>query len=616
MPSQRARRPLPRLNLFPARILTALLLPGFASGAFAGTASEKLRSEPSAFLRSFAGSPVDWNLWSGEALDRAKREQKPIFLFMGFFSSELARAMRRQTFSNRDTAEWLNQRFVCVLVDREERPDLASLYQAYVGDVKQQSGWPLNVWLTPELQPYEGATYLSPSEDWGRPGFLKQAKEALDAWVADAAGCRRRAAEAVAQLTPATRTAQPSAWSIDRNTARLSAAADAWRQSFDPARGGYSDPPKLPEPELTRFLLRRPKGDREAALRTLRALSTSAVRDPLDGGFFRYASDAAWRLPYPQKVLADQARVALAFLDAAQGADTRTFERCARGALDFALSRLARPDGIFAAVQDATGDEFAGYYAWTESEIDKVLGADSPAFKKAHGAEPGGNVPAADDPSGVYASRNLLVSSTAEDRGDAASAARLLAQRDLRPPPPLDERATAGANGLMLAALARTGAQLGDPRYLKEAKRTLGAVKAAFLLPDGGLRHLPGSSGPGAPEDYAALALGCREFARAAHDGGADALAERLLARLATEFYDPGSRRYFAAPPGSEPGLFVRPYSLGDPLSAEALVVLARAPRERGMAIAAGLLDALDEGNIQSPGDDLLALAWFAEPGK
>jgi hypothetical protein len=594
--------------------LAALLASTLAASAFAGVASDQLRGEPSAFLRANAGSPVDWMPWGAAALARAKGEHRPVFLFIGSFTSELARAMRRQTFANTDTAQWLNQRFVCVIVDRDEHPDLACLYQAYVGDVKQLSGWPLNVWLTPDLQPFEGAAYLSPSEDWGRPGFLKQAKLAWDSWAADPGGCRKRAAEAVAQLAQAARSAPPAAWTMERSKSRLSAAADAWRDSFDSAQGGFGDPPKAPEPELVRFLLRRSAEDREAALKTLRALSTSAVRDPLDGGFFRYATDGAWHLPYAQKVVSDQARIALAFLDAAQGADARTFEACARGALDFALRRLERSDGTFAAAQDATADEFSGYYAWTEAEIDRALGPASPAFKRAHGVEHGGNVAPADDPSGVYASKNLLRSGADSNPRLAESAAKLLALRDRRPAPPREDRATAGAQGLMLGALARAGAQLGDSRYLSAAKRTLGAVKKNFLRsPDGGLRRMAGSAEPAAADDYAALALGCREYARAAGDKGANALAERLLARLDREYYDPSGRRYFGAPAAPNPWMFVRPYATGDPPSAEALVILAGASRARTRDVAAGLLDSLDEANAQAPGDQLLALALFAE---
>jgi uncharacterized protein YyaL (SSP411 family) len=578
--------------------------------------AEQLRGERSAFLRTFADSPVDWMKWGEPAFDRARRERKPVFVFMGQFTSELARAMRLQTFANLKTAQWLNQQFVCVVVDREERPDLAALYQAYIEDVRQLNGWPLNLWLTPELVPYDGAAYLSPSEEWGQPGFLKQAKQAIDAWVGDPAGCRRRAAEAIAQLkAPAQSTSNP--WTAERSALRLSAGADAWRDNFDPSHGGFSEPPKTPEPELARFLLRRTPADRDAALKTLRALAESAVRDPLDGGFFRYASDVAWHLPYPQKALSDQARVALAFLDAAEGADTRSFEQCARGALDFALGRLGRRDGTFASALDATGPTYAGYYAWSEAEIDRALGGDSAAFKRAHGVESGGNVPPTDDPSGLYASKNLLRACAVTDAKLAADAARLLALRDQRPAPLRDERATTGSQGLMLAALARAAEQLHDSRYLAAAKKTLGALKRAHpKASEGGLGRLEGSPEPAAAIDYAGLALGCRLYAHASGDKAAGTLADRLLARLDANYFDPIARRYFGAPRALGPGLFTRPLAWAEPEAPESLTLLAGPSPDRARALAGGLLDSLEEASAQAPGDQLLALALYADrPG-
>jgi uncharacterized protein YyaL (SSP411 family) len=358
------------------------------------------------------------------------------------------------------------------------------------------------------------------------------------------------------------------------------------------------------------MLLQSPE-DRKDALETLRALATSAVRDPLDGGFFRHASDAGWRIPYQQKTLADQARIALAFLDGAMGTDASSFGQCARGALDYALSRLSLHGGTFASAEDATGDDFAGYYAWTEAEIDTALGADSQAFKLAHGVLPGGNVPASDDPSAQYAQKNLLRSLADTDARQAADAARLLAVRDRRPFPPRDDRASAGAHGLILSALARAGEQLGERRYLAAARRTLEAVKAGFLLSqDGALRRMEGSALPAAADDYAALALGCQDFARAANDRDAAAFATLLLAQLDARFYDPASSVYFGAPKPPGPGLFMRPLAAEDPPTAGPLALLANASHAR--ASAAALSASLDESSAQAPGDQLLALALFA----
>jgi uncharacterized protein len=588
------------------KTISFLLLSAQMTGAFAGPAASRLQGESSAFLKAFADSPVEWMPWGDAAFAQAKAGQKPVFLFIGSFTSELSGAMRRQTFANPKNAEWLNKHFVCVVVDRDERPDVAALYQAYILNLKQLTGWPLNVWLTPEFQPFEGATYLSPSEDWGAPGFLKLANQAQTAWDTNPAGCRKRASESVAQLAPPQSPAS-LVWSAEKTRARLAASAAAWRATFDPAQGGFGDVPRSPEPELIRFMLLQSPADRDAALRTLRALATSAVRDPLDGGFFRHAADAAWHIPYQQKTLTDQARIALAYLEGAQGPDARTFGLCASGALDFALSRLALADGSFASAQDATGDELAGYYTWTQAEIERILGGRAGNFDAAHGVLADGNIPAGDDPSAQYAHKNLLRSTEDVDEGDCAL---LLAARDKRGALPRDDRATAGANGLMLSALSRAGSQLGNPHYAGAARKAFAAIKRDFLVSeDGTLRRLAGSPLPANADDYAALALGCSDFAQAAHDKDALELSHRLLAQLNARFLDSAGGTYFGAPNPAGPGFFIRPFGVDDPPSAESLAVACGGAHAKD--VAAALSESLEESSVQAPGDQLLALAQF-----
>lgn len=582
----------------------------FSLCALAANAANPLAGESSAYLQSQATSAVNWLPWGDAAFAKAKSEARPVFLFIGSASSELSRAMARQTFSNAETAALLNKNFVCILVDREEHPELVSLYQTYLSEVKQLTGQPLNIWLTPELLPYEGAAYLPPTEEWGKSSFLKILQQAQAAWTSDAAGCRARAKEAVAQLATVVKPTAPAASSPEKAKARLQTAADSWLAQFDATNGGFTDAPKNLEPELTRFLLRESPPDRDAALFTLRALATSAVRDSLDGGFFRYAADARYRLPYPQKTLTDQARIALAFLDAAKNDTAKDFVPAARGALDYALKKLARKDGTFDAAEDATGDEYAGYYAWTEAEIDVALGADSAAFKKAHGVESAGNITADDDLSGKLKGKNLLRATLTVDSVDMAASAKLLALRDQRPSPPRDQSASAGVHGLLLAALSRAGEQLNEPRYLKTAAQLFDAIKKNFLLsPDGDLRRLRGSPVPAVPVDYTALALGCREFSRAAHRPDAGELATRLLALAATRFYDATSGRYYVLSATLPPGIFVRPWAVGDVPSAESLAIQAGAPSDQMKTISAALAASVDEVSAPPSGDVLLALS-------
>ena len=598
------------MNPMTNRFSSALILFVFLLGATVGRPASKLGGEPSAYLQAQAESAVEWLPWGEAAFARAKSEQKPVFLFIGSFASELSRAMGRQTFSNAETAAMLNQTFVCVIVDREEHPELVALYQTYLSVVKQLTGQPLNLWLTPDLLPFEGAAYLPPTEEWGKSSFIKVAQQAKAAWTSDAAGCRARATEAMAQLAASSKSPSPAASTPEKTKARLTAAADAWRAQFDAANGGFTEAPKAPDPELLRFMLKQSPADHDAAIFTLRAIAASAVRDPLDGGFFRYATEARWHLPYAQKNLADQARIALAYLDAAQGDEAKIFAPAARGALDYALARLARPDGTFDAAEDATGDEFAGYYAWTEAEIDAALGADATAFKHAHGVETAGNISADDDLSGKLKGKNLLRATLETSAGDTAAAARLLAVRATRPALLRDQSASAGVHGLLLAALVRAGEQLNEPRYLKAATSLFEAVKKEFVLSKAGdLRRLRGSAAPAAPVDYAALAVGCREFSRAAHRPDAGEMAARLLALAGSRFFDAVSGRYYVCAPTLPPGIFIRPFAVGDVPSAEALTLLAGAPPDQTKAIVAGMSASLDEAAVPPPSDVLLALS-------
>ncbi|MEO7414512.1 MAG: DUF255 domain-containing protein [Opitutaceae bacterium] len=594
------------MRQWPLAVLSGvILLHAWASGA------ERLRGEPSAFLQLNASSPVDWAPWGEDAFARAKREQKPVFVAVGAFLNELSDAMRQQTFARSETAEFLNRNFVCVLVDREEHPEVAAMLFAYLARVKQSGGWPLNVWLTPELLPYEGGAYLPPSDEWGKPGFMKVAQQAKQAWANDPAGCRERAGEAAellrtAEAMPA-RSGRVSPAALQVGLVR---AAFSWRERFDGENGGFGEPPKNGEPELLRFLLRQSGEDREAALLTLRRMANSGLRDPLDGGFFRGASDPAWNVPILQKTLMDQARLALAYLDGAKSsaADGATFRTAARGALDYALLRLALPDGTFAASEDGTTGESSRYYSWTAEEIDTLLGKEAATFRRAHGVESSGNVPAEWDAAGHFTGKNLLRSKIPDT---PLGVERLRAARGRRRAPLRDDRGTSGAHGMLLAALARAGEEVNEPRYRAAAKNLFHVIDKEFLLSSAGeLRRLRGAGFPASPADYAAVILGCRTFARTAEGSGAGASAEKFLAALKSRYLHSVSGSYVAAPEVLPPGLFFRPPALQEALMTEALLLLASSGvAGEGTLSLEALLDVLAEGNEAVPGDILLALS-------
>ncbi len=577
-------------------------------------ASPDLAQSASAFVRSQAGAKINWEVWNDDLPRRAKAANKPVFVFIGSFLSELTRATCRQNFENAATVAYLNEHFLCVIVDREERPDLAVSAQSFLSAVKQTSGWPANIWLTPELRPYDGGGYLPPSEEWGKAGFGKVARQAGETWAGNPASCRTQADEAVSMMASAARPDELPKLTPTVLKEKLAGATAAWRDSLDATNGGFGSPPKNVEPELLRFLLRSGATERNAALATLRAADRGAIHDPVDGGFFRYTTDAAWGVPYPQKTLADQARIARAFLDAAEVTSDATLAAPARAALDYALNRLARPDGSFAAAEDGTADELIGYSTWTEADLDAALGKDSAAFKQAYGVKSGGNVSVDEDPSNHFQGRNFLFRATPP--GDKAVEAilasaldRLRAIRAKHTVPSLDDRATTGAHGLMLAALSRAAAQLKEPRYLDAAQRLYAAVQKQLLVSPDGLRRLAGSTAAASPADYAAVALGCREYARAAKNPDADKLADRLLASAGRQFFDVAQGRYLIAPATMPAGIFVRVPATNDPVTAESLAVQAGAPADQVAAMTAALSASLLIEGVTVPGDVLLALS-------
>ena len=594
------------------RRLAALALIVGGGGTAARAADSPLAGAASAFVRDQAGSAIQWQTWDEKTLRRAKEEGRPVYVFIGSFLSELSRATTKQSFATPEVIELLNQNFICVLVDRDEQPDLAACAQHYLRTVKQLDGWPAHLWLTPELQPFEGGSYLPPSEEWGKSSFIKIARQAKDAWTADPAACRARAQEAVkALLKPF---ADITAAGSENIPEKLTAAAKAWTDTTDAAHGGFGEAPKTPEPELLRFLLRQSPADREIALKTLRAIANGAIHDPVDGGYFERATDAAWKMPYFQKTLTLQARLALAFLDAVQLSGDKSFASAARGTLDYALARLSLADGGFAAAQDGTGETAAGCFAWTEAEIDAALGTDAAVFKSAYGVVAAGNVSAEEDSSGALTGKNLLyrITPVGEATAETAlteAAAKLRTVRARRPALPRDERATAGAHGLMLAALSRAGAQLAEPSYLDAAKLLLATVKKDFITTaTGDVRRVRGSAAAGAPADYAALALGCREYSQAAKHKESDALATQLLVRASQLFLDAASGRYYAAPAELPVGIFTRAPAAVDTLSAEALALQAGTSADTAKTLTAGLVATLENAPT-APGDVLLALA-------
>lgn len=608
---------------------------GFASLlllSFSVRAAEKPAEEPtgSAFVRAHENQAVKWLPWGDEAFRRARTEAKPLYVSIGAFTSELSRAMAVQSFGQPETAEFLNENFVCVLVDREENPAIASLYRTYLRTAKQLEGWPLNVWLTPELTPIEGATYLPPSEEWGKPGFMIVAKQVANAWQADPAAQRQKADEAVANIAAAEESFAPppvSSAEIDRLIAEGTAA---WKAKFDATHGGFGEPPKQLEPELLRFLLRDP-AHRDLALETLSAMIDGGIRDQLDHGFFRQSSDAAWRQPYLQKTLVDQARMALALLDAAKHSKDPRYAEAARNALAYVLLFFGNARTGFGAAHDATGASTSGSFLWTMDEMQAVLGErEGRNFARTFGVTEEGNVPADVYPVGADAKKSVLYRAT--PRGSKMAEAeiqrtanKLMHFRRLRVPPRIDPNGTTGAHGLMLHALARAATELNEPRFKDPVEQTFVHIRNNLRTPDGGLRRLKGSEIPAAPEDYAFVIDGMLALNAATGDKEALALAEALRTEADNQFFDATSGRYFANRSAVTPGIWARVHvptpSVGELPSAEAYMAVAlcshgasagKPEAELSTLIAAIAAEVRDSGDAPR-GELLLALRAYRE---
>jgi uncharacterized protein len=433
-----------------------------------------LAQETSPYLRQHAGNPVDWLPWGPEALSRAREHDRPLLVSIGYSACHWCHVMERESFEDPRTAELMNENFVCVKVDREERPDVDALYMEAVHGMTGTGGWPLNVFLTPEQLPFYGGTYFPPDSRGGMPAWTQVLQAIAEAWSEQreeirAGGERlRERLSGAAALEPSTEPFDAS--SLDDALARLA-------ERFDQRHGGFGGAPKFPPASALEFLLARasvrpdplatPAAD--MALRTLGAMAAGGIHDILGGGFHRYAVDGSWTVPHFEKMLYDNALLARAYLHGYQASgESRLLEICT-GTLDWALREMRAPEGGFYAALDADSGGVEGrFYVWTAAELEGVLGEDAGPAIAWLGVTERGNF---EDPHHPQPGLNVLT-----DRGPRPEAAereriraRLLAVRETRERPGLDDKRLTSWNALMIAALADAGSALPDSPYLEAA---------------------------------------------------------------------------------------------------------------------------------------------------
>ncbi|HTE66090.1 MAG TPA: thioredoxin domain-containing protein, partial [Candidatus Binatia bacterium] len=392
----------------------------------------RLAGETSPYLLQHANNPVDWFPWGGDALARATLLDRPIFLSIGYAACHWCHVMERESFEDEATARLLNERFVAIKVDREERPDLDSIYMAAVQAMTGSGGWPMSVFLTPDGAPFYGGTYFPDRPRHGMPSFNQVLEGVSLAWANDRGEALAASQRLVSALAEQNRTAIPGAGpAIDRGL--FEAVHDALMSSFDTRNGSWGGAPKFPQPMTIEYLLRRiALGDRrpEAIVRfTLDKMADGGIRDQLGGGFHRYATDQRWLVPHFEQMLYDNAQLARVYLHAWAVLGEERFERyrdIATGVLDYMIRELTTPDGAFASSQDADTDGIEGLtFTWRAAEIRELLGPVAAArFAEAYGVTDEGNWedvtilsriwPAVDEP---------------PFRGDAALEAELAASR-------------------------------------------------------------------------------------------------------------------------------------------------------------------------------------------
>jgi uncharacterized protein YyaL (SSP411 family) len=552
----------------------------------------RLARERSPYLLQHASNPVDWYPWGDEAFDAARRGDKPIFLSIGYSTCHWCHVMEHESFENADVARLLNDSFVPVKVDREERPDVDRVYMTFVQSTTGAGGWPMSVFLTPDLKPFFGGTYFPPESRWGRPGFVDLLQEISRVWTHDRARVDFAAAELFDRLKAvAGADGRTRAESVIAGPDALEEASAEYLEAFDRRNGGFGDAPKFPRPAELFFLLREyARAGNPAVLdvvvATLRAMALGGMRDHVGGGFHRYSVDAAWRVPHFEKMLYDQAQLTLAFLEAAQATGQAFFAAVAEDTLAYVLRDMRDPAGGFYSAEDADSLPHAGssekregaFYVWSDAEIGELLAAaDADVARRRFGIEPHGNAP--HDPQGEFTGQNILYTArpledVATETGksldevmEALGRARrvLFEARAGRPRPHLDDKILVSWNGLMIAALARAARVLpGRParaEWLAAAERAAAFIRRELWRPDTQRllrRYRDGEAAIDAyAEDYACLVWGLLELFQADGDVAWLSWARELQARQNALFWDPAEGGWFSTT-GTDPAVLLR----------------------------------------------------------
>ena len=547
-----------------------------------------LSNSTSPYLLQHAGNPVDWYEWDQEALSRARTEDKPIFLSIGYAACHWCHVMAHESFEDETVAVILNENFVNIKVDREQRPDLDSIYMSATTTLTGSGGWPMSVFLTPSLQPFYAGTYFPPQPRYNMPSFRDVLISIISTWRERRGDVYRTAKRVVEHI-------QKQSALVDNGIAfsqqLLNNSVKYLCDTYDWNFGGWGEAPKFPQPMTLNFLLRRSstKDDPGAkvALHALKAMARGGMYDVVGGGFSRYSTDSLWKIPHFEKMLYDNAQLASAYLHAFQLTGEPFYRLIAEETISFVIREMTSPEGGFYSSLDADSEGEEGkFYVWTQAEIEQVLGTDSEFFKAAYGITPHGNgegkiiLQRVLDNTGLASHFTLP---TADVKMKLAKChSQLLTVRSTRIRPRTDDKILAAWNGLMLSAISEAAIILGsEDQYLQVATRNANFLLTA-LRPNGQLRRAWRAghvSDEVFLEDYAAIILGLLDLYQVDFNNrwftAAIDLADEIMARFA----DPAGGFFDTSANGET--LFMRPKDLqdnatpsGNALAAEALLRL------------------------------------------
>ena len=449
--------------------------------------TNRLAREKSPYLLQHQHNPVDWYAWGEEAFARAREQNRPIFLSIGYSTCHWCHVMERESFESPEVAGYLNAHFVSIKVDREERPDVDKIYMTFVQATSGQGGWPLNVFLTPDLKPFFGGTYFPPDSRYGRQGFLQILKQLDQLWQTRRAELANSAADIYARLEQLS-VSNDQLSGLVLTAAVVREAGAGFKQSYDAQHGGFGGAPKFPQPSQPQFLLRyaRRFGDDDAlrmVLHTCDHMAAGGIRDHLGGGFARYSVDAEWLVPHFEKMLYDNAQLAQLYLDAFVVSGETRYAEVVRDILDYVLRDMTHPDGGFYSAEDADSEGHEGkFYCWTRAELTKLLTPEE--FKVAvryFGITEQGNFMDHSHPQPLPNQNVLSIVDSALTEPEkallASAKTKMSAARAQRVRPLRDDKVLASWNGLMLGAMARAGLVLDQDTYRAAAAKNLAFLK-------------------------------------------------------------------------------------------------------------------------------------------